>query len=410
MDQNQVTWFLSFMRELAAADPAKRAELLDYLAYWNQERKYADNIGSDVFSIWFHLTDPTGMAVAHGVILVVMLMFAVGFCTRVTSVLTWLAAVSYIHRNQQVLFGLDTMMNILLIYLAVGNSGAALSVDRLVARYRASRNSLRRHGRIDAATRAFLDRPPPSRAAGAALRLLQVHFCFIYLASGLSKLKGPAWWNTNAYWDTLANPEFTLIHYRWYDALVRQLTASRPVYQVAAAVSVGFTFATELGVPFLVWTRLRPFAVMMALLLHTGIAVFMGLWVFSLMMMTMLLGFLPGRVFRERLFGKAADAPKLTVRLDRGAARSARSAALIAAADLDGQVTFVDGPAFAVEAGGKPLAGRDGVGELFAKLTWLRTLAWLLWVPGVTAAATRLLAGAGPANTAAPRPGLPTAS
>ena len=52
----------------------------------------------------------------------------------VTSVLTWIAAVGYIHRTQQILFGMDTMMNILLIYLMIGNSGAALSVDRLVAR------------------------------------------------------------------------------------------------------------------------------------------------------------------------------------------------------------------------------------------------------------------------------------
>src|SRR5205814_4524683 len=122
--------------------------------------------GNPTFSIWFHVTDPVGMAVAHGVILVIIFLFAVGFCTRVTSVLTWLAAVGYIHRTQQVLFGMDTMMNILLFYLMIGNSGAAMSIDRLIARYRAARASLRRSGTIDEPTRAFLAAPPPSVSAG----------------------------------------------------------------------------------------------------------------------------------------------------------------------------------------------------------------------------------------------------
>jgi hypothetical protein len=409
MDWSNRDYFAGFMIELAKADPAKRAELLDYMDYWNQEQKYADNTGSPIFSQWFHVTDPTSMAITHGVIIVVMLLFAVGFCTRVTSVLTWLAAVGYIHRTQQVLFGMDTMMNILLIYLMVGNSGAALSVDRLIARYRASKNSLRRHGHIDTATREFLDRPPPSVSAGFALRLLQIHFCFIYMASGLSKLKGAAWWNTNAHWDTMVNPEFTLIHYHWYESFVRQLTAVRPVYQAAAAGAVAFTFVTEIGLPFMVWTRMRPVWVGLAALFHAGIAVFMGLWVFSLLMMTMLVGYIPGRVIRDRLFGDPSASPKLVVRVNRKSARQARAAALVTAADFDAQVTLADGPAFAVEADGETLTGAAAARELFGKLTWLRSVGWVLWVPGVGGAVSRALTGAEPA-AAAVRPGVPAGS
>ena len=54
-------------------------------------------------------------------------------------------------------------------------------------------------------------------SAGLALRLIQVHFCFIYVAAGLSKLKGAAWWNGQAFWDVMVNPEFTLMHYHWYE-------------------------------------------------------------------------------------------------------------------------------------------------------------------------------------------------
>src|SRR5262249_41747962 len=55
--------------------------------------------------------------------------------TRVTAVLTFLGTLSYINRNSGVLFGMDTMQTILLFYLMVGPSGAALSVDRLVGRH-----------------------------------------------------------------------------------------------------------------------------------------------------------------------------------------------------------------------------------------------------------------------------------
>ena len=60
-------------------------------------------------------------ASSAAVILVIMVMFTLGLFTRITSVLTWMAAVSFIHRNPQVLFGQDTMMNILLIYLIATN-------------------------------------------------------------------------------------------------------------------------------------------------------------------------------------------------------------------------------------------------------------------------------------------------
>jgi hypothetical protein len=276
---------------------------IDYLNYWGRERRYADRLGKPTFSIWFHVTEPWEMRIAHGVILVIVVMFTVGLFTRITSVLTWLAAISYLNRNTQILFGQDTMSNILLIYLMIANSGATLSLDRVIARYRAVRTSLKRSGRIDEPTAAFLQAPPPSPSSHFAMRMLQVHFCFIYMAAGLSKLKGGTWWNAEAIWQTMVNPEFTMIHFQWYQDLIRWVFSSRPVYSVVAAGGVVFTLFTEIALPFLVWTRLRPWIVICGYLLHFGVGVFMGLLVFSLFMMTMLTCYLPGSVIRERLFG-----------------------------------------------------------------------------------------------------------
>lgn len=282
-------------------DPEERKAQIDYLEYWNLERNRVLRTGHGIFSIWFHVSDPNTMMVVHLGILAIMVLFTAGFCTRVTSVLTWLAALCYIHRSQQVLFGMDTMMSILLFYLMIGKSGAALSVDRWIQKRRAIRASIERCGSIDDRTRAFLAAPPPSALAGLAIRLIQVHFCFIYLASGLSKLKGAAWWDGSAIWDVMVNPEFTLLRYPWYEWAVRQLAEVKPLYHAFITGGAWFTLFLEIAFPFLVWTRWRPFMVWCALLLHAGIGILMGLNLFELMMMAMLLAYIPGWVIREWL-------------------------------------------------------------------------------------------------------------
>src|SRR5262249_1194761 len=146
-------------------------EEYDYMQKWwgqnlgvNPRQTYAK--GNYLWSIWFHVTDPTAMAILHGCILGIMFLFTIGFCTRITSVLSWLAALSYIQRAPTTLYGMDTMMNLLLLYLMIGPSGAALSVDRLVVRYWRTRRALREGRPIPA------NLPPAPRvSANLALRL-----------------------------------------------------------------------------------------------------------------------------------------------------------------------------------------------------------------------------------------------
>ena len=294
---------IEYMDSLTREDIPERTRLLNYFEYWNNDPRTAYRTGFSTFSVWFHVTDPTQMALVHTGILVLILLFTIGLFTRVTSVLVWIAVLSYIHRTQQVLFGMDTMMNILLFYLMIGNCGAALSVDRLIARYRAARASIGRCGRIDANTRAFLACPPPSVSAGFAMRLFQIHFCFIYMAAGLAKLKGVMWWDGRAFWEVLVNPEFTLLHYQWYEDIVRWIAMQKPVYYTMIATGVWFTLFVEIALPFLVWTKLRWLIVFLAVAMHAIIAVLMGLNLFELLMLVMLLAFLPDRVIRDRFRG-----------------------------------------------------------------------------------------------------------
>jgi hypothetical protein len=285
---------------------------------------------------------------------------------------------------------MDTMMNILLFYLMIGSSGAALSVDRLIARYRATRASLRRSGAIDANTRAFLAYPPPSANSGFALRLIQVHFCFIYMAAGLSKLKGSAWWDGRAFWDVIANPEFTLMPYSFYETTLRWIAEIKPLYYTMNSLAVWTTLFVEIATPFLLWTRLRWLMIFLATAMHAVIGVLMGLNLFELLMIVMLIAFFPDRVIRDRFRG-GVNLVRLVLTFNPQNQKHAQVAALAVAADVDNQIAInADKNASVVsvssDSNGKlQETGQSALISLFQRLRLTSLLGFVLWVPGIKA-------------------------
>ncbi|MFQ3651587.1 MAG: HTTM domain-containing protein [Gemmataceae bacterium] len=251
-------------------------EVLPYAARWGMWPGYAYSRGLAQFSPFFHTESILEMGIVHGLSMIAVFLFAIGLWTRLTSVLAWVVALSYIHRVSSALFGMDTMMALLLLYLSISPSGTALSLDNWLLNRR----------------RRLLGLEPlgvqSSVLAGLGLRLIQVHFAFIYLASGLSKLQGPSWWNGTALWQTLSNYEFTPERFPGYTAFLRLLTESRPVWEIFHSGGALFTLLLESSFLFLVWYRgWRVILILGAYLLHTGISLSMGLHSFSFLMILM---------------------------------------------------------------------------------------------------------------------------
>jgi hypothetical protein len=281
------------------ADPEQRALVTNYIQRWGQDPRVTTSQGIANCSIWFHVTDPLAMRVMHASILLIMFLFTIGCCTRITSVLTWLAALSYIQRSQISLFGMDTMMNITLFYLMIGPSGAALSFDRWLALRRSTGKSEPISFR-----RLLEDRPEPMVSANLAIRLFQVHFCIIYMAAGLSKLMGSSWWNGTALWATVANYEFTPIRFAVYAGPLRWLCQHRWLWEIVMSTGVLYTLALEISFPFLVWRpRYRGFMVAGSVVLHTGIAISMGLIGFGIFMLALVMCFFPPETVHAWLDG-----------------------------------------------------------------------------------------------------------
>jgi hypothetical protein len=407
-----------FVERRLPADDTQRAAYLDYCERWTCPPDDPEIVamGHTFYSPFFHITDPRAIDLLHAIHLGVIVLFTLGVCTRVTAVLTWLAGLAYIQRNPLSLFGQDTMMNLCLFYLMMAPCGATWSVDWFLARYRAGRDALR------AGRRPETGGPRPLVSAGFVIRLVQVNYCLMYLSAGLSKLKGESWWSGIAPWYTMTNPEFSPLHIDFFRNFVRWLCQdeNRRLWELYMNSTNVFTLVLEIGFPFLVWTRLRPVMVAGAVLLHTGIALNMGLIVFSLFMYTLMLAWMPPAAIRRVFARPPARLPHLQVRYTSREPRQVRAAALAHALDVWDQVDLTDraaagtgrddAPAELV-AGGQTFTGYALAQRLARDLGMTQPVAWVLRLPGVAHVGrawfggTAVGASADRSDTARKRPG-----
>lgn len=252
--------------------------------------------GQTVFSHWWILPHEW-MWPAHWMAVSILVLFTLGVFTRVTSILSFLITVSYVQRVPAALFGLDQINAMLALYLSIGPSGAALSIDRWW--------KVRRSRRLDRETRAALERPAPSTSANLALRLIQIQMCIIYFFAGVSKLQGTAWWNGEAMWLAFANLEYQSFDMTWlarHPWLINIMTHT--------------TIAWELSFWALVWRpMMRPVMLTAGVVMHVGIGAFLGMWTFGLIMLVGCASFLPAdtiaRLFRRE--GARTDAVRAEV-------------------------------------------------------------------------------------------------
>ncbi|MBA4016225.1 MAG: HTTM domain-containing protein [Pirellula sp.] len=233
---------------------------------------YGANAGYAFTHLWM-FRSPAALWTAHLAALAVFAMFAAGLFTRVTSILTCLLTLSYIHRLPLVLFGTDQLNAMLALYLALAPCGQAYSLDR----WRAARKR-ERYG-----AGGPLPDAPPSTTANIAARLIQLHMCAIYFFAGIGKLQGDSWWAGYALWGAAANMEYRTVDLTWL--------AHVPVLM---ALLTQLTAYWELFFCVLIWPRLlRPLMLFVALALHLSIGICMGLMTFGLIMPIAVYAFVP---------------------------------------------------------------------------------------------------------------------
>jgi Vitamin K-dependent gamma-carboxylase len=225
---------------------------------------------------WSHtnwISSPKVLWIVHIVALVVFLLLTLGFFSRVMAILAYLFAVSYANRiTPGAYFGLDKVNCMLALYLMVGPCGARYSIDRLWR--------LKRGGPTEV---------PASTTANLAIRLIQVHMCVIYLFSGIGKLNGVPWVEGEASWLSFAMLEYRSIDMTWLGKYPKLLN-----FMTHATVFWELTYCA------LIWPRLtRPWVLLMALFVHGGIILFLGMPTFGLVMLIGNLAFVSPKTIRK---------------------------------------------------------------------------------------------------------------
>ncbi len=217
-------------------------------------------------SLLFLDSSPTAVWCLYVVTIATALAFTAGWRTNAVKWALLLAHYSFTRRAPPIGYGVDFLCSNLLVIQCFLPLGRALALDALGRRPPA----LSRWGVV-------------VRSVG--LRLIQVQMVIIMSFAGLEKLRGDDWWDGMGIWFAMTDWEFAFGPLAWF--------ASHPwLINGLSYASVAF----ELSYGFLIWgRRTGPATLMFAAALHVGVAVTMGLWLFSIAMLFGHLAFAPPR-------------------------------------------------------------------------------------------------------------------
>ncbi|HZT79051.1 MAG TPA: hypothetical protein VFA26_02415 [Gemmataceae bacterium] len=187
---------------------------------------------------------PAALTAVYWLSVVVVALFTLGLWARLTGVLTWLVVGSFTV-NPALGSDADALLIVLAFYLMVGYLflGQWRRGRRLPYRIFGSTEALLLGRRDDGAG------PPPSMAANAALRLLQVHFAIILVTTGLHKLQFGEWWGGLALWFPLYPPLETTLEQ------AREHAGNASLFLALLSIATYAVLAWEIGFPAFAWRR-----------------------------------------------------------------------------------------------------------------------------------------------------------
>ena len=186
--------------------------------------------------------------VAYPVLLVLLIL---GAGTRLNAILALFFQLLFCKSIHLYQYGVDSFTTIGLFYCCVFPVGSMYSLDNLLRK----RPSLVPHHTL-------------------FLYLFRAHLCIAYFFSGFDKVLGPTWRNGEAVWKAL--------HAHNYYSIVNLNFIPQPWFFAAASWA---TILLEMGYSVCMnVARVRKYWLAGILLMHLGIALFMGLFFFSALM------------------------------------------------------------------------------------------------------------------------------
>jgi hypothetical protein len=228
---------------------------------------------------WFtFLTLSDGRAyfeICYALALVVAVLFLLGWRTRAMSILFALVVAAFYGRNVLITDGGDNLTLLMAIYLCFTACGRRWSLD-----------ARRTGGRAPAeGARPFT----VTVVHNCAMLIIMAQMCILYGAAGLYKVQGGLWENGTA------------LHYVLNSDLFRPWPALSDFmdgHHVMIAIAGYVTVLVQVAFPFSLFSKLKYVLLVVLMGMHLGIAVLVGLPMFSAVMILGDAAFLPDRLFR----------------------------------------------------------------------------------------------------------------
>jgi hypothetical protein len=202
-----------------------------------------------------------------------------GLFSRVAAIAAWFLHLAAVKSGNFLAYGMDNFTTIGLFYLMLAPLPDRYGLDARIW-------------------------PAPHRDArilGFFHRVLQLHLCVIYFFAGLTKSLGAGWWTGASLWRALTRPPFDIIPARG----LMSWEAVLPAFGIAVCL-------IEIGYPiFIWWRRTRLIWLILILAMHIGIALAMGLYLFSSIMIILnVAAFGPGLTRSEQIEPNSIHVPR----------------------------------------------------------------------------------------------------
>lgn len=218
--------------------------------------------------IGWGMADNTVVLGVSGMYVLALVGLLLGFYTRLSAVIAWLMHFMLCNTAMSMGYGVETFLHIALFYLMFAPSAAYYSLD----------------------ARAGRAAPVESWQARFCLRLMQLHLCLVYFHAGIAKWQGADWQSGEAIWYVLGNQN--------YSQFDMSFLAS---YPFISRLLSWWTLVIETAYPlFMPMRRTRLFWLFNVVMLHAGIAVFMGLYMFGLIMILHNLAIFGGELLQQK--------------------------------------------------------------------------------------------------------------
>jgi hypothetical protein len=225
--------------------------------------------------------------------LVVCALFLLGWRTRATSVLFALVVASFHARAIFMTDGGDNLILLMALYLTATACGRRWSLDARRTAHRSrtggpGRGALRRTT-SDLWSQCNLAREHlVTTLHNCGMFIICAQVCLLYGSAGLYKVQGTSWQSGTA------------LHYVVNLDLFRPwpaLSALLDSYPLLLAAAGYLTVLIQVAFPFALFSRLKYVVLVMLLTMHLGIAVLLGLPLFSAAMIVADAAFLPDRFY-----------------------------------------------------------------------------------------------------------------